>query len=107
MLYDNSVFEVLIHLAQFMSEEETLNDDEIIESDGVLKNQHEEDEEGYVEKLSSLQSKLKKSRWNVFMFLGLAFLMFGFALFPLSIDAKFDPFTATILKCQLLHKGLE
>lgn len=94
MLYDNSVFEVLIHPAQFMSEEETLDEDEIIESDSVLKNQHE-GEEGYVEKLASLQSKLKKSRWNVFMFLGLAFLMFGFALFPLSIDAKFDPFTGT------------
>lgn len=77
-----------------MSEEETLDEDEIIESDSVLKNQHE-GEEGYVEKLASLQSKLKKSRWNVFMFLGLAFLMFGFALFPLSIDAKFDPFTGT------------
>jgi hypothetical protein len=94
MLYDNSVLEVLIHPAQFMSEEETLDEDEIIESDSVLKNQHE-GEEGYVEKLASLQSKLKKSRWNVFMFLGLAFLMFGFALFPLSIDAKFDPFTGT------------
>ena len=78
-----------------MSEEETVDGDEIIESDGLLKNQHEEEQEGYVEKLSSLQSKLKKSRWNVFMFLGLAFLMFGFALFPLSIDAKFDPFTGT------------
>ena len=95
MLYDNSVFEVLIHLAQFMSEEETIDDDGIIESDGAIKNQHEDEQEGYVEKLSSLQSKLKKSRWNVFMFLGLAFLMFGFALFPLSIDAKFDPFTGT------------
>lgn len=86
---------MLIHPAQVMSEEETLDEDGIIDSDSMLNNQHGEEEEGYVEKLSSLQSKLKKSRWNVFMFLGLAFLMFGFALFPLSIDAKFDPFTGT------------
>lgn len=95
MLYDNSVFEVLIHPAQVMSEDEAVDNNGIIESDPMVKEQHEEEKEGYVEKLSSLQSKLKRSRWNVFMFLGLAFLMFGFALFPLSVDANFDPFTGT------------
>ena len=95
MLYDNSAFEVPIHPAQAMSEDEAVEDNGIIESDPLHKEQHEEEKEGYVEKLSSLKSKLKRSRWNVFMFLGLAFLMFGFALFPLSIDANFDPFTGT------------
>jgi len=28
------------------------------------------------------QEALKKSRWNVFMYLGLAVVLFGFALYP-------------------------
>ena len=40
------------------------------------------------ESLPSLKSALKKSRWNVFLFLGVAFVMFGFALFPMTMNAK-------------------
>ena len=44
--------------------------------------------------LTSLQETLKKSRWNVFMFLGVALLMFAFALFPMPMDADFEYGTA-------------
>ena len=40
------------------------------------------------ETLASLQEALKKSRWNVFMFLGIALLMFAFALFPMPMATK-------------------
>ena len=35
--------------------------------------------------LEQRQEALKRSRWNVFLYLGLAALMFGFALFPVPI----------------------
>ena len=50
----------------------------------------EVEENDSIQTLSSLKESLKKSRWNVFMFLGLAFLMFGFALFPMPMDADFE-----------------
>ena len=39
------------------------------------------------------QEALKQSRWNVFLWLGIAVLMFGFALFPMSFDESYDGFT--------------
>ena len=95
MLYDNSVFEVLNQPAQFMSEQESPSKEEQIEPHQVASDEVEQEIEQTVETLSSLRASLKKSRWNVFMFLGLAVLMFGFALFPLSLDVEFDPFTGT------------
>ena len=78
-----------------MSEQQALSEETQIEPHKDANNEAEEVIEETVETLPSLQASLKKSRWNVFMFLGLAFLMFGFALFPLSIDVDFDPFTGT------------
>ncbi len=49
---------------------------------------HEKDEPE--ESLPSLKADLKKSRWNVFLFLGVAFVMFGFALFPMTINIDYD-----------------
>jgi hypothetical protein len=43
--------------------------------------------------LEERQDALKQSRWNVFMWLGIAVLMFGFALFPMSFDEGYDGFT--------------
>ena len=77
-----------------MSEEEVPSEEEQIEPQLATDNEAEEEIEETVETLSSLQASLKKSRWNVFMFLGLAFLMFGFALFPMSMDADFEFGTA-------------
>ena len=38
--------------------------------------------------LEQRQEALKRSRWNVFLYLGLAALMFGFALFPFPFTAE-------------------
>ena len=43
--------------------------------------------------LEQRQEALKQSRWNVFMWLGIAVLMFFFALFPMSFDETYDGFT--------------
>lgn len=85
---------MLTQPAQVMSEEEVPSEEEQIEPQLATDNEAEEEIEETVETLSSLQASLKKSRWNVFMFLGLAFLMFGFALFPMSMDADFEFGTA-------------
>jgi len=86
---------VLIQLAQFMSEQEVPSEDEQIEDIAPSISEPEEmPETDSVETLKSLQDSLKKSRWNVFMFLGLAFLMFAFALFPMPMDADFEYGTA-------------
>ena len=65
-----------------MSEEEVPSEEEQIEPQAAASDEAEDEIEETVETLSSLQASLKKSRWNVFMFLGLAFLMFGICLVP-------------------------
>ena len=87
---------MLIQLARFMSDEELHSvEDQVVPSDDE---NHDamttETEEGSVDTLSSLQVSLKKARWNVFMFLGIAFLMFAFALFPMPMNADFELGTA-------------
>lgn len=51
------------------------------------------DEEVQSMTLEQRQEALKQSRWNVFLWLGIAVLMFGFALFPMSFDETYDGFT--------------
>jgi hypothetical protein len=53
----------------------------------------DQDEVLEVMTLEQRQEALKQSRWNVFMWLGIAVLMFGFALFPMSFDEEYDGFT--------------
>ena len=78
-----------------MSEGELAVTDEATEEDSIVETPtvDEVDEENF-ETLASLQEALKKSRWNVFMFLGIALLMFAFALFPMPMDADFEYGTA-------------
>jgi len=40
--------------------------------------------------IEQLRSKVKKARWNVFMYLGIAAMMFAFALIPLPVPAPWD-----------------
>ena len=40
--------------------------------------------------LDQRQEELKKSRWNVFLWLGIAVLMFTFALFPMPFNIDYD-----------------
>jgi len=95
LLYDNRAFEVLLIRPQFMSEGEDAVADEATEEGSIVETPtvEEVDEENF-ETLASLQEALKKSRWNVFMFLGIALLMFAFALFPMPMDADFEYGTA-------------
>ncbi len=95
MLYDNRAFEVLLIHPQFMSEGELAVADEVTEEGNIAETPtiEEVDEENF-ETLASLQEALKKSRWNVFTFLGIALLMFAFALFPMPMDADFEYGTA-------------
>jgi hypothetical protein len=51
------------------------------------------DEEVQAMTLEQRQEALKQSRWNVFLWLGIAVLMFGFALFPMSFDESYDAYT--------------
>ena len=48
--------------------------------------------------LDQRQEELKKSRWNVFLWLGIAVLMFSFALFPMPFSADYDEFTSSAEK---------
>ena len=78
-----------------MSEGELAVADEATEGSSIVETpQNEEVEEETLETLASLQEALKKSRWNVFTFLGIALLMFAFALFPMPMDADFEYGTA-------------
>jgi len=43
--------------------------------------------------LEQRQEELKESRWNVFLWLGIAVLMFTFALFPMPFSADYEDFT--------------
>ena len=53
-------------------------------------NQNEEDSTPELS-LADHEDALKKSRWNVFMYLGIAALLFGFALYPfMSVDLSVD-----------------
>ena len=53
-------------------------------------NQNEEDSTPELS-LADHEDALKKSRWNVFMYLGIAALLFGFALYPfMTVDLSVD-----------------
>ena len=47
------------------------------------------------EKIKSLKDAIKKSRWNVFLLLGVSLVMFGFALFPLTMSVPYDDLWGT------------
>ena len=86
---------MLIQLPGIMSDAELDSTEADYEGSEAEDSVNEEDDETpQVETLVTLRESLKKSRWNVFMFLGLAFLMFGFALFPMPMDADFEYGTA-------------
>ena len=86
---------MLIHLPSVMSDAELESPEEEYESPETADSVPEGSEvPPQIETLGTLRESLKKSRWNVFMFLGLAFLMFGFALFPMPMDADFEYGTA-------------
>jgi len=48
------------------------------------------DDQGSEMGIENLRSTVKKARWNVFMYLGIAAMMFAFALIPLPVPAPWD-----------------
>ena len=86
---------MLIQPAQVMSEEELLSAEDKFATNADEDSVSNDDEgEDNLDTLSSLQDSLKKARWNVFLFLGIALLMFAFALFPMPMNADFELGTA-------------
>ena len=47
------------------------------------------------QKIKALKEGIKKSRWNVFLLLGVSLVMFGFALFPLTMSVPYDELWGT------------
>ena len=60
----------------------------------------DEDQEEQMEEMSIEERKerLKKARWNVFLYLGVAAILFGFALFPMPFSADWDDFSTSAEK---------
>ena len=75
-----------------MTDEEAVTASEKITTDA----DQEEIEETLT--LDQRKEELKKSRWNVFLWLGIAVLMFTFALFPMPFSASYDDFTHSVEK---------
>ena len=75
-----------------MTDEEAVTASEKITTDA----DQEEIEETLT--LDQRKEELKKSRWNVFLWLGIAVLMFTFALFPMPFSAGYDDFTHSVEK---------
>ena len=48
--------------------------------------------------MKSGKSDSKKTRWNVFLYLGVAAILFGFALFPMPFSADWDDFSTSAEK---------
>ena len=72
--------------------------DEELDAAGALS--VDEDQDELLEELSLEERKerLKKARWNVFMYLGVAAILFAFALFPMPFSAEYDGFTKSAEK---------
>ena len=60
----------------------------------------DEDQDELMEEMSIEERKerLKKARWNVFLYLGVAAILFGFALFPMPFSAEYDDFSTSAEK---------
>ena len=60
----------------------------------------DEDQDELMEEMSidERKERLKKARWNVFLYLGVAAILFGFALFPMPFSAEYDDFSKSAEK---------
>ena len=60
----------------------------------------DEDQDELMEEMSIEERKerLKKTRWNVFLYLGIAAILFFFALFPMPFSADWDDFSTSAEK---------
>jgi len=70
-----------------------MTDDEKMELTADIVVDEDMDEQLEDMSLEGRKAALKQSRWNVFLFLGIAAILFGFALFPMPFGADYDDFT--------------
>ena len=70
-----------------------MTDDERVEPSEDIVVDEDMDEQLEDMSLEGRKAALTKARWNVFMYLGIAAILFGFALFPMPFGADYDNFT--------------
>ena len=70
-----------------------MTDDEQVEPSEDIVVDEDMDEQLEDMSLEGRKAALTKARWNVFMYLGIAAILFGFALFPMPFSADYDNFT--------------
>ena len=70
-----------------------MDEEETQEPTGALVVDDDQDEQMEEISLDERKERLKRTRWNVFLYLGVAAIMFGFALFPMPFSADYDDFT--------------
>ncbi len=75
-----------------------MSDEEEMDAAGALAVDEDQDELIEDMSLDERKGRLKQSRWNVFMYLGIAAILFGFALFPMPFSANYDGFTSSAEK---------
>ena len=75
-----------------------MSDEEELDAAGALAVDEDQDELLEEMSLDERKGRLKQSRWNVFMYLGIAAILFGFALFPMPFSANYDGFTSSAEK---------
>ena len=78
----NRLVQVLTCNGGIMTDEEIEETQEVEDEEEFEDFSDVEDDEVVELTIEERQEKLKKTRWNVFMYLGLAALFFGFALYP-------------------------
>ena len=75
-----------------------MTDDEAVAASEKITTDADQEEIEEILTLDQRKEELKKSRWNVFLWLGIAVLMFTFALFPMPFSAGYDDFTHSVEK---------
>lgn len=72
--------------------------DEELDAAGALVVDEDQDELMEEMSLEERKERLKNARWNVFLYLGIAAICFGFALFPMPFSATLDDFSKSAEK---------
>jgi hypothetical protein len=75
-----------------------MSDEEELDAAGALAVDDDQDELLEEMSMDERKGRLKQARWNVFMYLGIAAILFGFALFPMPFSADYDGFTTSAEK---------
>ena len=70
-----------------------MTEDEDVELSSEIVVDDDMDEQLENMSLEGRKGALKQARWNVFLYLGVAAILFGFALFPMPFGADYDDFT--------------